>query len=187
MATLFVYDEYSGRFITADPALMGRCKSCGGTLWTDGRFLYACRRLCSPLRYDTQKLLPYPSGALRPLFPLLRRPFRGLCPALPLQKYLRRTKRDTPVLYKSQAVFICRSPVPIAPVDTGRGQPWAFLPCRGVSCTFPGKYGGSCIRASAGAEPAGVSLPDERQPFRRYPSRPLGLPAEAPSAADGSR
>ncbi|MFR7852512.1 MAG: hypothetical protein ACLU5K_00580 [Christensenellales bacterium] len=49
MATLFVYDEYSGRFITADPALMGRCISCGGTLWTDGR-LYACRRLCS--RYD---------------------------------------------------------------------------------------------------------------------------------------
>lgn len=183
MATLFVYDEYSGRFITADPALMGRCKSCGGTLWTDSRFLYACRRLCS--RYDM--ILKSSFHTLRPLFPLLRRPFRGLRPALPLQKYLRRAKRDTPVLYKSQAVFICRSPVPIAPVDTGRGQPWPLIACRGVSCTFPGKYGGSCICAAAGAEYVGFFLPDERQPFRRYPSRPLGLPAEAPSGADGSR
>lgn len=129
--------------------------------------------------------IPFGSPSL--LFPLLRRPFRGLRPALPLQKYLRRAKRDTPVLHKSQAVFICRSPVPIAPVDTGRGQPWPLIACRGVSCTFPGKYGGSCICAAAGAEYVGFFLPDERQPFRRYPSRALGLPAEVPSGTDGSR
>ena len=69
MATLFVYDEYSGRFITADPALMGRCKSCGGTLWTDGRFLYACRRLCS--RYDM---------ILKSSFHTLREPFAPFSP-----------------------------------------------------------------------------------------------------------
>ena len=130
---------------------------------------------------------PYPSGALRPLFPLLRRPFRGLRPALPLQKHLRRAKRDTPVLYKSQAFFICRSPVSIAPVDTGRGQSRPLIACRGVSCTFPGKYGGTCICASAGAEYVGFFLPDERQAIWRYPFRPLDLPAEVLSAADGSR
>ena len=95
MATLFVYDEYSGRFIMADPALMGRCKSCGGTLWTDSRFLYACRRLCS--RYDM--ILKSSFHTLREPFAPFSPCFAGLCPALPLQKYLRRAKRDTPVLH----------------------------------------------------------------------------------------
>ena len=83
MATLFVYDEYSGRFITADPALMGRCKSCGGTLWTDGRFLYACRRLCS--RYDmilksSFHTLREPFAPFSPCFAGLSGDFALLCP-----------------------------------------------------------------------------------------------------------
>lgn len=83
MATLFVYDEYGDRFVTADPALMGRCKSCGGTLWTDGRFLYACRRLCS--RYDmilksSFHTLREPFAPFSPCFAGLSGDFALLCP-----------------------------------------------------------------------------------------------------------
>ena len=83
MATLFVYDEYGDRFVTADPALMGRCKSCGGTLWTDSRFLYACRRLCS--RYDmilksSFHTLREPFAPFSPCFAGLSGDFALLCP-----------------------------------------------------------------------------------------------------------
>ncbi len=69
MATLFVFDEPNSRFVTADPAIMGRCKSCGGLIWTDSRFLYACKRLCT--RYELSLC-----SSFRPLAGAA-----GICPA----------------------------------------------------------------------------------------------------------